>query len=253
MPCPDQVVGLQRPGDPIESVALPTFAHEAPRRRIHVHIGRPLARITLRRILARRVDADLRTVGDAVRSVIEIVDRTGHRHDVTFGREIVEHVPSHFARRCDVDVGVYDDENAREHHHMARAPKRVHHFLRLAGIGFANRDDREVMKAAFDRKIHVDDFGQHASAGAARKMRSVALPSHASSIGGLPTTRCRIDGIAAMRDAGHVKGRIVIRRTVDAGVIAERSFHPQILIVNVTLEHELRFGRDHQIDRLVPA
>ena len=93
--------------------------------------------------------------------MVEIVDRSRHHHDVAFGREIVQHEPGDGARILYVDVVVDDHEHAREHHHVAEPPQRAHHFFGVAGIGFANRNDREVMKAALDRKIHVDDFGQH--------------------------------------------------------------------------------------------
>ena len=49
-------------------------------------------------LFARCVDADLRAVGELVRTVIEIVDRPGIVDDVALGREIVENEPRDLAR-----------------------------------------------------------------------------------------------------------------------------------------------------------
>ena len=83
-----------------------------------------------------------------------------------------------------------------------------------------------------------------------KKMRSVAFAEPRVLHRRLADDGRGIDRIAAVRDARDVKRRIAIREAIDAGVIAERSLDAQVLVVDVSLEHELGVGRHHQIDGL---
>ena len=104
------------------------------------------------------------------------------------------------------------------------------------------------MEAAFDRKIHVDDFRQ-------QRLKK----RQEDSFGGLSQPRVfhrrladhrrRIDRVAAVRDALDVKRRKALGGGVDAGMVAERAFDAQIFVVDVTFEHEFGVGGDHQVER----
>ena len=83
--------------------------------------------------------------------MIEIVDRPRHDHEISRRIDIIEGVPRYGARIVDVDVVIHHDYAAREHQHVAEPPERVHHFFCLARVRFFDRDDAQIVKAAFDR------------------------------------------------------------------------------------------------------
>jgi hypothetical protein len=122
-------------------------------------------------------------------------------------------------------------------------------FFACPGYDFFDRDDAEVVKAAFDRQVVVDDLGHdHLQQRQEEAFRRFAEPGvfhrrFADDGGG-------VDRIAAARDAVHVEGWIVIRQAVDAGVVAEGAFDAQVIVVDVAFEDELGVGRYLQIDRL---
>ena len=128
--------------------------------------------------------------------------------------------------------------------------KPVHDLPPVERVLLVDRDDHQVVERALDRQVHVDDLGKHHRR-SGRNSRSVALPSHASSIGGRPT---RVAGYTASRrrvTPGDVERGILVARRVVARVIAERPLVDQRLRrVDVPLEHEVGVGGDLERHRL---
>ena len=59
--------------------------------------------------------------------------------------------------------------------------------------------------------------------------------------------RRRVDRFPALRNAGDVEDRIVVRQRVVAGVVAERPFRAQFAQRDVALQHDLGVGRHFKI------
>src|SRR6202142_3955690 len=91
-----------------------------------------------------------------------------------------------------------------------------------------------------------------------KNRRSVALPSHASSIGGGPTTGGADDcggihGIGPVGERRHVEARKAVYRSVVSGVVAERAFEGQLFArVDVPLENEVGVGGYVEVYGLAP-
>jgi hypothetical protein len=118
-----------------DAVFVPALGDEFARRPVHHNLGRPDAFVAFVRALPGRVDAQLVSERDEKRTaVIEIVDGPGHDDEIPRRIDVVEREPGNGARVVHVDVGVDDDEAARQHHHVSEPPERVHDFLRLSRI-----------------------------------------------------------------------------------------------------------------------
>ena len=81
-------------------------------------------------------------------------------------------------------------------------------------------------------------------------MRSVALPSHASSAGGLPTTIDGIDRVAAHRHSADAEDRELLGVRVVARVVAERPLDADVVLRDGALEDDLGVRRHLEVDRL---
>ena len=68
--------------------------------------------------------------------MIEIVDRSRHHDEVARCVEIVEHEPGDRARVVYVDVVVYDDQHARQHHHVPEPQSAFMTFFACPGYDF---------------------------------------------------------------------------------------------------------------------
>ena len=93
---------------------------------------------------------------------------------------------------------------------MTQSPERVHNLFRVARIGLANRDDRKIVKSAFNWQIHVDYLGKHRlQQWQENTLRRFAKPRifHRR----LAHDGRRINWITAMRDARYVKGWVPVR------------------------------------------
>ena len=90
-----------------------------------------------------------------------------------------------FGQVLDVAVLVYDDDALGEHR-LAHGPDAVHDFAGVAGVGFADADDHQVVEDGLGGR-HTSTISGRVSCMRGRKMRSTALPIQASSMGGLPT------------------------------------------------------------------
>ncbi len=117
--------------------------------------------------------------------MIERVDGAEGELDVALGVDVVGHAQDDLGDVLDVAVLVDDDDDFGEHG-LAEGPDGVHDLARVAGITFADGDQHEVVEDGFDGEVNVNDF-RDCRRMAGRKMRSTALPIHASSMGGLPT------------------------------------------------------------------
>src|SRR5271155_972270 len=128
----------------------------------------------------------------------------------------------------------------------------------MAGIRLANAHDHDVVEAALYGKVDVHNFWQ----GQAHEWKEDSLDGLAH-VGvfhrRLADDGGGVDGIFAVRDAGDVEDGIVVRRSVEAGVVAEGAFAAELIELNVAFENDLSGGGDlevhgfalHQFDRLL--
>ena len=125
----------------------------------------------------------------------------------------------------------------------------MHHFTRVSRIFLLDRNDREIMKHALNRQVHIDDFRQ----GHSEQRKKQSLGGFAEM--GVFHRRATDDGrrinrIFSMRDARDMKGGIIIGERIKAGVITERSLAPQRLgWIDVAFDNDVRVGRHLDIHR----
>ena len=178
--------------------------------------------------------------------MIERVDRTQRELNVALGIDVVGHAQHHFADVLHVAVFIHHDD-ALGKHRLPQRPDGVHHLARLARIALADRHQHQVVKDRLDGQMNVDDFrNRHLHRGQKDALHGLAHPRifHRR----LAHDRRRINGILAMRDAGEVKDRVLIRHRVEAGVVAEGTFAAQLAQFDVAFEHDLGVRRNFEID-----
>src|SRR5580704_12915771 len=147
-----------------------------------------------------------------------------------------------------VDIFV-DYQYALSEHRLAERPDGVHHFTRLTRVGFANRDNHEVVKDAFDGKVYIDDLGDR-QLHQRQEDAFDGLAHPAVFHGWLADDSGRIDRIFAVRDAGDVENRVLIVERIKSGVIAKRTFDAEFIEVDVAFENDFCVGGNFQIDGL---
>ena len=134
-------------------------------------------------------------------------------------------------------------------HGLAETPDGAHHLARVARIRLADRDQHQVVEDAFGRHAHVADFGNlHAHQRQENPLDGLAhveiFHGRRADDGG------RVDGIAALGDAGDVEDRVLIGERIVAGVVAERTFGAEFAQFDVAFEHDFGIRGHFEIDRL---
>src|SRR6185312_12967944 len=85
------------------------------------------------------------------------VDGAERELDVALRVDVVQYFERDLADVLHVDVFI-DHEDALGGHCLAERPYAVHDFARLAGIGFLDRHDHQIVEDAFDGQIDVNDL-----------------------------------------------------------------------------------------------
>src|SRR5579859_1750375 len=204
----------------------------------------------LLRPLRGRVDPELAADELPLRRVVEMVERPLADHDVALGVDVGACVEEHLRVVVHVDVLVHDDDALREAQHP-EPPDRRHHLPRLAGELLANRNDAAVVERAGDRQVVVHDLG-HGRAYRRQEdpLRRLAEPRVL--LHRLPHDDRRIDRVAPHGQRGDVKDGERLGRRVVAGVVAERALAPDVVLLDVALEHDLGPGRNLDADADAP-
>ena len=171
---------------------------------------------------------------------------------------MVKSLESHFAQILHVHVFIHHD-NALGKHRLSQRPNRIHHLARLAWVRLLDGNDHQVVKYAFQRQVDVREFGNRKLH--QRQEDSFDCLAHPTIFHGrLADNRRGIDGILAMRDAGHVEDRVLVLQGVKPGVISKGTLRAQLVQMNVSFEDDFGGGRNfqvqgfafHQLDRLLP-
>ena len=147
--------------------------------------------------------------------------------DIPFGIDMVARDPGDLGKILRINVMIHDNQSLGKHH-LPHAPEGVHDLARMGRVFLFDRDNRQVVKNAVNRQIHIDDLRkcqpQQRQKDSLRRFADIGiLHRRAADDGG------RINGILFVRDAGDVKYRIVVGKRIEAGVVAERSFSAQRL------------------------
>src|SRR6476659_8033721 len=187
--------------------------------------------------LRGRVDAELATEELALGGVIEVVERAFRDDHVALRVDVGARVEEHLLVVVHVHARVDDDDALREAEHP-EPPQRVHHLRRVAGELLADRDDAAVVEDAGDRQVVVDDLRQgRAHRGQEDPLRRLAEPGVL--LRRLADDDRGIDRVAPHRHRGDVEDWERLRGCVVAGVVAERPFLADLVLLDVALEHDL--------------
>ena len=108
--------------------------------------------------LSGRIDAHLGTEAHDGRGMVQDIHGPFDEDGIPFGIDMVADDPGDFGKILHIDVMIHNDQNLGKHH-LAEAPQSVHHLARMGRIFFLDRNNRQVMKDAVHRQIHVDDLG----------------------------------------------------------------------------------------------
>ena len=183
----------------------------------------------------------------SARRVIERIARIPDNGAVALRIGIGAEAEEHFAGVVHVAIFVHHDDVFAEHH-LPHAPEAVHHLEGLIGILLPDADEDQIVENTLRRKRHVHHFRKiHFEDGQENPHARVAhvkiFHRRDADDGG------RINGVAAMRDRGQMKDRIILDRGVITGVIAERSFRPHLARLDIAFEDEIGIGRNFEVDR----
>jgi hypothetical protein len=119
-------------------------------------------------------------------AVIQLVDGAVDEREIPLRIEVGEQPPGDLAHVLHVDVVVDDADDLRERH-LPGAPESVREASAWWGYCFLIETRTRLWNAPSTGRFMSTISGKSIG-GAARKSRSVALPSHASSMGGGPTS-----------------------------------------------------------------
>src|SRR5256714_14894909 len=114
----------------------------------------------------------------------------------------------------DIHVLVYHDDELGEHH-QHHAPDGAHNLFRLARIAFFDGDNDDVVEAAFDGHVHINDFGQN-DFNQLQEETFRGLAEIGILHGRFADNGRRVDRMAAVRDGSQVHHGI----RLDGGVVA---------------------------------
>ena len=105
------------------------------------------------------------------------------------------------------------------------------------------------MERTGDRQVVVDELGDaHPDRGQEDPLGRLPQPGILGRR--LADDDRRVDRVAPHRDRLDVEDREELRRRVVAGVVTERPFARQVVLGDVTLEHDLRVCGNLEVDRL---
>ena len=129
-------------------------------------------------------------------------------------------------------------------HRLAKAPDGVHHFAGVAGVGFADRNQNQVVENAFGRHADVADLGQLQAH--QRQKNALDGLAHVEILHrrrAHDRGRVDADSCAAVMHC-DVEHRIVVFQRIKAGVIAKRAFAPQVRPARRSLPERSRHWRE---------
>ena len=180
--------------------------------------------------------------------MVEGIDGAHGELDVALGIDVIQDFQGDVGDILNVDVFVYYDD-AFGKHGLAQRPDRIHDFAGLSGIGFADGDEHQVVKDAFDGKIDVDEFGnRELHQGQENALDGLAHPSiflrRLADHGG------RVNRILPVSDAGDVEDGIFVFERVEAGVISEGALGAEFIEVDVAFKDDFGVGGNFKIDGL---
>jgi len=179
--------------------------------------------------------------------VVQAVHRSQHELRVPLRIDVVQRRPGGFAQILDIDRVVHHQDAFGEHR-LAEPPDAVHHLARVPRIRFADGHDDQVVEHAFERQVNVHDLGKLLAHH--RQQDPFDGLAHPAVLHGRPPDNGRvIDRLTLPGDALDVEHRIIVRQRVKAGVVAERALPSQLAGLHVALEHDLRCGRNFQVNR----
>ncbi len=178
--------------------------------------------------------------------MVERIYRAQGELNVALRVNVVQDLERDLADVLHVHVFIHHDDALGEHG-LAQRPDGVHHLARLAGIRFANRDQHQVVKDAFNRKIDVHQLRNcqpHQ-----REKDALDCLAHPSVFHGrLAHDGRRIDRVLAVSDARNVKDRVKIFERVIPSVVAEGALGAKFVEVNVPFEDDLGGGGNFEIN-----
>ena len=232
--CSTEPVVLPAAGDPLEDGL---GEHQVPR----PFPGEPIQPGAL----AGGVDAHLAAEGEPVAAVVQHIQRPLGEQQVPLGVDVAGDPEQHFAGVVGVDVVVHHHDPLAEHH-LSGSPDGVHDLLGVAGEGFADGHDHQVMEPPGRRQVHIHHFRKdHAQQGQEDPLGGQAqvgvLLGRAADDGG------RVDRVLAVGDGLHVQHRVVVGQGIVAGMVAERAFPPELAGVHPALDDDLGIRRHLQV------
>src|SRR5215475_4569420 len=109
--------------------------------------------------LSGRIDAHLGAEAHDGSSMVQDIHWAFDKDDIPFGIDMVAHDPGDFGKILDIDVMIHNHQNFGKHH-LAQAPQCMHDLPRMPRKLLLDRNNRQIMKHAVHRQVHVHDFRQ---------------------------------------------------------------------------------------------
>ena len=133
----------------------------------------------------------------------------------------------------DIHVLVYHNDELGEHH-QHHTPDGAHNLFRLARIAFFDGDNDDVVEAAFDGHVHINDLGQN-DFDQLQEETFRGLAEIGILHGRFADNGRRVDRMAAVSDGSQVHHRIWLDGCIVPGVVAKGSLGTQLICIDVAL------------------
>ena len=159
---------------------------------------------------------------------------------------MVERLPGDFPHVLHIHVVVHHHDHLAEHR-LPHPPEGVHDLAGMPRVSLAHRHQDQVVENPLGRHADVRDLRQLALHDRQEDPLDgladvVVLHGRRADDGGL------VDRIPPAGDAGQVEHRVLIRKRIIPGVVAEGALGPPLLRVDVSLQDDLGRGGDLDVD-----